>query len=204
MENRKYYSEQALESIARRTIKAYDPTLLLDNPRAIPIENIIERDFGLSVEYQYIRKNGRILGVTVFDDDIVPIYDMDLHEYILMEFKRGTIIIDASLLHCPNDGRLRFTCAHELAHWLLHQELYSGSGDIASMTENVKKSTDVDKAIEWQADKLGSDLLMPSGQVKIAYYRLRDKTNDIIAPLAEQFNVSKQAMEIKLKARHLI
>lgn len=204
MENRKYYSEQALESIARRTIKAYDSSLLLDNPRVIPIEDIIERDFGLSVEYQYIRKNGRILGVTVFDDDIVPIYDMELREYILMEFKRGTIIIDASLLYCFNDGRLRFTCAHELAHWLIHQELYSGSGDIASMTENVKKSTDVDKAIEWQADKLGSDLLMPSGQVNIAYYRLRDKTNDIITALAEQFNVSNQAMEIKLKTRHLI
>ena len=67
-----------------------------------------------------------------------------------------------------------------------------------------KKSTDVDKAIEWQADKLGNDLLMPSGQVEIAYYRLRDKTNDIIAALAEQFNVSKQAMEINLKAQHLI
>lgn len=53
--------------------------------------------------------------------------------------------------------------------------------------------------MEWQADKLGSDLLMPSGQVKIAYYLLRDKTNDMITMFSEQFNVSKQTMEINRK-----
>ena len=31
---------------------------------------------------------------------------------------------DASLLRCRTQGRLRFTAAHELAHWLIHQELY--------------------------------------------------------------------------------
>lgn len=34
-------------------------------------------------------------------------------------------------------GRLRFTCAHELGHWVLHQKLYSGTGDVAAMKENI-------------------------------------------------------------------
>ena len=199
-----YYSEQTLENMARRTIKEYDSLLLTDNPRAIPIEDIMENKFNLSIEYQYIRKNGRILGETVFEDDYVPIYDMEKGKYIWIFVKRGTIIIDASLLRCRIAGRLRFTCAHEFAHWLIHQKLYTDSGEVASMTKAAKKSSDDNKNIERQADFLGSSLLLPHGQVKMAFYRLRGSSKDIITELAQKFDVSKQAMEIHLKTSNLI
>ena len=113
-----------MESIARRVLDAYDERLYRGQPRAIPIEDLIERH-GLILEFQYLRKNGRILGKTVFDTGLEAVYDMELGEYILFPVKAGTILIDASL--CEEEtstGRLRFTEAHELSHWILHKGLY--------------------------------------------------------------------------------
>ena len=49
---RKYYTEQTMESIARRVLDAYDERLYRGQPRAIPIEDLIERH-GLTLEFQY-------------------------------------------------------------------------------------------------------------------------------------------------------
>ena len=157
----KYLRPELLEAIARNTLKKYDSSLILGyEAKSVPIEDIIE-SLGLTLEYQYIRKNGRILGETVFDDDYIPIYNMEAKQYELIFVERGTIILDASLLRCRTQGRLRFTAAHELAHWLIHQELYSGTGDMAAMLKSISKSSDADKYIERQADMLGSALLLP-------------------------------------------
>ena len=44
-------------------MKEYDPSLI-DEAKAIPIEDMVERLYGLTIEYHYIRNNGRILGET--------------------------------------------------------------------------------------------------------------------------------------------
>ena len=36
---------------------------------------------GVSLEYQYLRKNGRILGKTIFDEGLEAVYDMENREY---------------------------------------------------------------------------------------------------------------------------
>lgn len=198
----KYLRPELLEAIARNTLKKYDESLVSGyDAKEVPIEDIIE-SMGLSLEYQYIRNNGRILGETVFDDAYVPIYNMDEHRYELIFVERGTIILDASLLRCRTRGRHRFTAAHELAHWLIHQELYSGTGDAAAMLKSLSKSSEADRRIELQADMLASALLLPISQVKKAFYRTSGE--DRVSRLAAQFGVSNQAMEIRLRNHHLI
>ena len=198
----KYLRPELLETIARNTLKKYDESLVSGyDAKEVPIEDIIE-SMGLSLEYQYIRNNGRILGETVFDDAYVPIYNMDEHRYELIFVERGTIILDASLLRCRTRGRHRFTAAHELAHWLIHQELYSGTGDAAAMLKSHSKSSEADRRIELQADMLASALLLPISQVKKAFYRTSGE--DRVSRLAAQFGVSNQAMEIRLRNHHLI
>lgn len=196
-----YYSEQAIENIARRVLTAYDPGLCHGAPRAVPIEGIIEAN-GLSLEYQYLRKNGRILGKTIFDDGLEAVYDMEKREYTLFPVKAGTILIDASL--CAEDastGRLRFTCAHELGHWVLHKRLFVGTGESAALAPATEET-----AMEIQANMLGSALLMPIVQVKRCFYQLRAGRNDrtLVADMADVFQVSKQAMRIRLSGHHLI
>ena len=195
------YEEQLLESIARKVIKSFDEALLTGSPHAIPIEDIVEQHFNLPIEYQYIRNNGRVLGQTVFQNSFIPIYDMENKKYTVIYIKGGTIILDMSLLCSKNNGRLRFTCAHELAHWLIHQELYLNSAESAAM---IKVSSD--DHIESQADYLGSALLMPLGQVKKAYYTLHgsETSANIALKLADLFQVSKQAMEIRLRSHNLL
>ena len=198
----KYLRPELLEAIARNTLKKYDESLVSGyDAKEVPIEDIIE-SMGLSLEYQYIRNNGRILGETVFDDAYVPIYNMDEKRYELIFVERGTIILDASLLRCRTRGRHRFTAAHELAHWLIHQELYSGTGDAAAMLKSLSKSSEADRRIELQADMLASALLLPISQVKKAFYRTSGE--DRVSRLAAQFGVSNQAMEIRLRNHNLI
>lgn len=198
----KYLRPELLEAIARNTLKKYDESLVSGyDAKEVPIEEIIE-SMELSLEYQYIRNNGRILGETVFDDAYVPIYNMDEHRYELIFVERGTIILDASLLRCRTRGRHRFTAAHELAHWLIHQELYSGTSDTAAMLKSLRKSSEADRRIELQADMLASALLLPISQVKKAFYRTSGE--DRVSRLAAQFGVSNQAMEIRLRNHHLI
>ena len=91
----KYIRPELIEAIARNTLKNYDASLILDyEAKSVPIEDIIE-SMGLSLEFQYIRKNGRILGETVFDDDYIPIYNMDEKRYELIFVERGTAFSDA-------------------------------------------------------------------------------------------------------------
>jgi len=195
------YRDQVLEAIARRIVKEYDPWLLA-SPQAIPIEKMIGTH-DLEIDYQYIRNNGRILGETIFDDTVVPIYDKEKSEYSLIAVKRGTILVDASLLQTRMVGRLRFTQAHEFSHWLVHQDVYNGTGENAAMTKKPVKSSDVDVAIERQADRLACFLLMPAGQVKMAFHRNRN-FSDPVPVLARLFEVSRQAMDIRLRELRLI
>ena len=197
-----YYQKETLETIARHVISKYDGSLLR-TPASIPVETIMELVYGLKIDFQFIRNNGRILGETVFEDMVVPIYERENEEgYKLIPVTAGTVIIDASLINNRGDGRFRYTCAHELAHWVIHKGFYTQSGVTAAMTKAVK-SSESDKAIEWQADRLGSYFLMPKGVVKMAFYRNRNDRN-IVDTLALLFGVSRQAMEIRLVEMRLL
>ena len=68
-------------------------------------------------------------------------------------------MISAALLYNKSDGGLRFSIAHELAHWLIHRKLCSGGGIAAALA--IKASLGEDSAVERQADILATALLMP-------------------------------------------
>jgi len=197
------YRKEALEAIARKVISQYDPRLL-HTPSSIPVESIIEQVYGLTMEFQFIRSNGRVLGETVFETAMVPIYERgNGGGYKLIPVKAGTVIIDASLINNRSDGRFRFTCAHELAHWVLHKEFYTQLGETAAMT-SVVRSSETDVVIERQADRLGCYLLMPKGAVKTAFYNASGSAGNKTAVLAELFGVSRQAMQIRLEEMRLL
>lgn len=196
---------ETIEAVGRKILLEYDPSLLSGEPKAIPIETIIEIKFDLILEYHNLRKNACVLGETIFDDGAAILYDQEQAQYRLIAVRAGTILIDERLCSPQRLGRLRFTCAHELAHWILHKNLYSGTGDVAAY--NGKSSTDESSGmIERQADALATALLMPLPQIKKCFYRFRARRTDeqLIAEMARLFEVSKQAMQIRLKSHNLI
>ena len=117
------YRLEAIETIGRKILQEYDRALLEGPPQAVPIEMIIETKFNLILEYHSLRKNGSILGETIFDDGAAILYDRAEKQYRLIAVKAGTILVDDRLCADRFLGRMRFTCAHELGHWVLHQKL---------------------------------------------------------------------------------
>jgi len=196
------YNDTMLENLARSIILKYDPVLLRE-PTPIPVEEIIEKIYGLTIEFQHIRKNGRILGETVFEDAMVPIYDKRSGEgYKLVPVKAGTILIDVSLMNKRGDGRYNWTCAHELAHWVEHREYYKQLGETAAMVD-IKRSSEANKTVERQANRLTNYFLMPKGTVKMAFYRNR-QARDVISAVADIFHVSREAMDYRLQEMGLL
>jgi len=91
--------------------------------------------------------------------------------------------------NADNMQRQRFTAAHELSHFLLHKEKI-GDGIVDSP---LYRST-LSNQIEVEANKLAADILMP-------YDKINNKIDNgvnTISNLADCFNVSVQAMKVRL------
>lgn len=93
--------------------------------------------------------------------------------------------------------RQRFTLAHELAHFFLHRDLVVAEG---GWSENVLLRSGQPASIEYQANRLASDLIIPSAMLADATAEyLGPITSEVIEDLARRFRVSTAAMEIKLQ-----
>lgn len=122
--NEMFYRQSALDCIANGLLKNYrNGMYLYGAPRSIPIEEIIEVEYKLTIEYVKLRKSGNVLGQTVFENCFVPVYDKENEQYTIIEVQPGTILIDEALLEEENMGRYRYTLTHELSHWILHHKI---------------------------------------------------------------------------------
>jgi Zn-dependent peptidase ImmA (M78 family) len=93
--------------------------------------------------------------------------------------------------------RQRFTLAHELAHYLLHRDKIVAEG---GWSENVLLRSGQPASIEYEANRLASDLVIPSAQLSAATAEYAGPlTSEMIEDLARKFVVSAAAMEIKLQ-----
>ncbi len=93
--------------------------------------------------------------------------------------------------------RQRFTLAHEMAHFLLHKNRIIDEG---GWSENVLLRSGQPANIEYEANRLASDLVIPSAQLaKATADYSGPMTSEVIEDLARRFGVSTAAMEIKLQ-----
>lgn len=90
--------------------------------------------------------------------------------------------------------RQRFTLAHELGHYVLHQDLI-GDGLIDSAMYRSK----LGDWYERQANRWAADTLMPAGLVR-GLYRGGMRS---LAELSNTLDVSEQAVRIRLSELHL-
>ncbi len=87
-------------------------------------------------------------------------------------------------------ARRRFTLAHEIAHFLLHRAFLDDA-----LTDDRMYRSRLGDVMERQANRLAAQLLMPANLVRVAWNAgARD-----VASLARTFDVSGQAMEIRLR-----
>ncbi len=110
--------------------------------------------------------------------------------------KDGKVVIAVNPAHHIN--RQRFTIAHELGHFLLHEGLEEHvDQDLRVAWRNANSS----KAVNWieiQANRFAAELLMPMSYLKqdLDCLELIDKRT--VALLAAKYVVSPEAMKIRL------
>lgn len=90
--------------------------------------------------------------------------------------------------------RQRFTVAHEIAHFLLHSDQI-GDG----IKDDVLYRSRLSDRREAEANRLAADLIMPAGLVD-EWLRQANalRVDNPVQYLAQAFNVSEQAMKIRL------
>lgn len=207
--------KKKIADFASNLIEHYAHIIQRDVHPPIPIEDIIERGLNLQLGFANLRKKlemNDVLGATFI--------------------RQRRICIDESLLSDKSEGRLCFTFAHEIGHWILHRKLIqhacraiSSDGFIFCRLQDAKKP------IEWQADYFASCLLMPAEHVRdtfchifghrpLVIYNLKSSFCGPISfdPCVENWpviaatvkdtggftNVSKQAMIIRLQELGLV
>jgi len=120
---------------------------------------------------------------------------------IKMKGKDGQPVIVVNEDHCEH--RQRFTVAHEIGHFMLHNisSMHVDSSDVYFRDAKATSSTSNIKEI--QANQFAAELLMPRSEMindLSGEYKIKNNDNDLktIAKLAKKYNVSQQAMMIRI------
>lgn len=126
-----------------------------------------------------------------FDSGVEVQYEtLDGCEATLVGFGSQAI---ATVSPSPSRGRERFSVAHEIGHWLLHR-----GRSFRCRADDIVQNYGADIRPEKEADDFASHLLMPTSiflpAIKAAN---RPGLNDLQA-IAQQFEVSMQAVSIRL------
>ena len=126
----------------------------------IPVEAIVEKYLGITLEYDKLEE---MLGIP------------DVLGATWVEKKR--MVINSSLLD-GHEGRLTFTCGHEVGHWVLHrkyifaQSAYSHDPNSANNPAIVCRVSASKTKGEWQADCFSACLIMPRLAVRGAFHKV--------------------------------
>lgn len=219
-------SKKEMDKEATKFLRKYCPEAL-ESPIPVPVENIAELKMELEIDYVNIDEACETLGMMIFSDGAVELYDRENHQYVLRPYKRGTLLVESNIGDVSNRGRERFTIAHEIVHWHIHKLRFTMLGlkdqSLAKACrcpqEKAYNPKTPEDWMEWQADNLAAAILMPAEMFRRkameikANFKVGKKTNErmwlgfspsiineiIIDDLAEAFQVSKQAAEIRVK-----
>ena len=213
-------SRTLIDDEAKKFLIKYRPDALKEATK-LDLENLIENDLGLNIDYQNLDENHQILGATIFKDGYMNVYNNGEKE--LKKFSKNTMVFDIKLSEdYKQEGRFLFTLAHEIGHWILHRKHFfidEQQQNIFDLLENesrdnfiicvkrnesamlyVRKKTP-EEWIEWQADNFASSLLMPKDIFKTTYEHLKEENmnkEQILKELSNIFGASKKACEIRI------
>lgn len=124
-----------------------------------------------------------------------------------IDIKHKVICFNSSKMNELNNnlGLKNFTIAHEVGHWVLHRndsqdKLPGFDGEII-----ICRGENSNDERESQANYFAATLLMPEDFVRNAFEDVPQIFNyGTLCDLADQFNVSKRAMKIRLEELNLV
>ena len=130
---------------AERVLGDYKPQLLKE-PGKVNGFHFIESYLGATVDYQdiYYGSNEQpIAGATVFNDDVVKVFNREGQCTDYIKVKANTIIIDNETMKDGKGGFANFTALHEGGHLFFHPEVYRKNPDQLGLFEPLKNGSSV-------------------------------------------------------------
>ena len=160
-----WLAKETIAGVAAEVLLGYEERTGRVLTPPIPVEDIIEHHLELDLRYvDFYRRHG-------LENVFGALY-----------VKEKTIAISEALTADPNEGRLIFTCAHEVGHWCLHRQYadtparsFGAAGVVLCRTGKAGKLP-----AEWQADYFAGCLLMPEEMVRGAWNRAFAIKRDIM------------------------
>lgn len=201
----RYLREDEIEEKAQAFLEKYHPTFSL----YIPIEEIIE--FALNIDI--IPVPGLLKATDKIGLNVDAFYSP----------KHRSITVDEFVFE-KRKHRYRFSLAHEIAHKILHDDVYD-VGTFTSVDEYLsfinELPSDVGKRAQWQANEFAGRILMPTRLLKEEFEKAiaeteketefsLEKEPKIVAEsaieyfLRDLFRVSSEAIRIRLENEGLI
>lgn len=186
-------------------------------PQATPIEEIIELECEISMDFQSF-SDKEILGMTSFSSGIINV----VKDGVISPYKvdKGTIIISSELESDEKlRGRFHYTLAHEFGHNIYHRRKFEEpdySNELLLFENEPKKQFAItchrDKIenleynptkdwIEWQADYFASCFLMPKEAVAV-FWKDFSKVPDFVfgeEPMPFLANMQYNAFQVEFE-----
>ncbi|CAN5472197.1 hypothetical protein BH11ARM1_BH11ARM1_07670 [soil metagenome] len=166
--------------------------VLQDSPEAVQASGFVD-------PYALAKKNGIEVRESALDDSLSGflIRNDDGQVFIGVNASNGT-------------ARKRFTVAHELGHYFLHDRMsayideYAGRFKVMTRDEVSTEGTDVR---EIEANRFAAELLMPEQSIRrdiehhghVDLFNEDDDPDSVIKTLADRYGVSVRAMTIRLE-----
>lgn len=218
------YSPERLEKKAEEILKVYKQGELLSAPQAMDVDHFAEFHLNAKIDFANLSQNGQTLGCTCFNDGVLMVWNDDRTKEYPINVEKGYIFVDKDVLDSEVEGRVRFTIIHECAHLILHPRFYyQKPGEpipkirctVYHIEDSARRTPMTDYEIrEWQANRLGAALIMPSKTVRMLMADRLGVTIDALSPvylsdsfikeMADVYNVSKSAMSIRLEDLNLL
>lgn len=212
-----YLSRELLEQIADGVIHQYKDALVPDKHLCYNVDPTeLASLLGYTVDYQYLTRDGSILGKTASGKMWITVYDSDKSE-ILYELDDRTILIEKRLLFSSrNNGRKNFTIAHELAHQIINRSFPEYYGVDCRVFCDYRRCVKPRKKVvdwhEWQADALAAALLLPldaitdamfifglGEKLKVLSRKYSQNNYERFCDMAEYLQVSRTALAYRME-----
>lgn len=180
-------------AVRKKQIRALVDKIFLDRNIGAP---------GKPIDVEAIVKS---YGIDIRKDNVKD----ELSGFLVRNSKNGKAVIGVNRRHHPN--RQRFTIAHELGHYLLHEgEVVHFDGARPGLMVNLRSESSAagDSDLEREANLFAAELLMPArfleADERINSIDLLDDDPAVLKELASEYCVSSQALTYRLANLGLI
>lgn len=226
-------SKPDFDDIALIFLREYLPGIV-DIPREVDINYLAKECLYLDIYSKHLSADKSVLGLIAFADTKIPYYDLRFQPQYFEIKEGSIVIdlsLSGSLQTPRRRFTIAHEVSHWILHRSYHSptnkqyEFRKYDGYFQSKSSSIERKykkleTDTDRE-EWQANSLAAAILMPKiavlecaykeiqkqfGASYNALYELEDTEaySNVIHNIAEVFNVSKQATEIRLEQLDII